>query len=244
MIRIVFEGGELDRFEPVAQTDAYINARFIPLDSPLSVPFEKEEAEALDPDQRPRPRRYTVRRWDASSQQLTVDFVAHGDAGYAGPWAQRAVPGDRLQFVGPRGNYRPSPDADWHVFAGDESALPAIGAALDVLTNSDVAKVFALVDSPDDHYPLAMNADIEVHWLYRQGAADPESLLSDAMAATDLSNGTFHAFVHGEAGEVRSVRRLLADRGVDVSAHSISAYWRRDHSDEAWREIKRGFMTE
>lgn len=243
MIRVVFAGGELDQFTPVAETDAYINARFIPTESPLSVPFDKEEADALDPDHRPRPRRYTVRAWDVATQELTIDFVVHGDDGFAGPWAQRAQPGDRLQFVGPRGNYRPSTEVDWHLLAGDESALPAIAAALDVLVNGDVARVYVVVDSPEHHYPLATNAELEVTWLYRQGSENPETLLDHAIADADLS-GAFHAFIHGEAGEVRSVRRILSNQGVDLSEHSISAYWRRHHTDEAWREIKRGFMSQ
>jgi NADPH-dependent ferric siderophore reductase len=130
------------------------------------------------------------------------------------------------------------------LLVGDESALPAIGAALDALGSDDVAKVFVVVDSPEHHYPLPTNAGIEVTWLHRHGSDDPEALLVNAISAADLPDGAVHAFVHGEAGEVRSVRHLLVDRGVDVGAHSISAYWRRDHTDEAWREIKRGFMSQ
>lgn len=245
MVRVVFAGGELDQFTPAAETDAYINARFVPAGSPVSVPFESDELDDVEPELRPRPRRYTVRDWDASNQTLTVDFVAHGDQGYAGPWAQRAEPGDRLQFVGPRGNYLPSPAVDWHLFVGDESALPAIGASLESLSGDAVAQVFVVVDGPEHQYPLPSDASVEVLWLYRDGAADPEALLVEALTAADFPEGSFDAFVHGEAGEVRDVRRYLeAERNVDVGAQSISPYWRRNHTDEAWREVKRDFMSQ
>src|SRR3712207_7785498 len=55
-----------------------------------------------------------------------VDFVVHGDAGIAGPWATQVQPGDLVRFMGPGGGYAPDPDADWHLLVGDESALPAI----------------------------------------------------------------------------------------------------------------------
>lgn len=245
MVRVRFTGGELEQFNDAAATDAYVNARFLPRDSPVSVPFEKGDLEGVAPHHQPRPRRYTVRAWDSRLRELVIDFVAHGDEGYAGPWAQHAKPGDRLQFVGPRGNYRPSSEVDWHLFVGDESALPAIGASLDVLSSGDVARVFALVDGPGHEYPLPSNGNVEVTWLYRNGAVNPDALLPDAVAEANFPTGGFDVFVHGEAGEVRAVRRhLLVDRGVDVGEESISPYWRRTYSDEAWREVKRDFMAE
>jgi len=52
--------------------------------------------------------------------------------------------------------------------------------------------------------------------------------------------GRVHAFVHGEAGEVRKVRRhLLGERGMPRADLSVSGYWRRTMTDEAWRRVKR-----
>jgi Siderophore-interacting protein len=54
-----------------------------------------------------------------------------------------------------------------------------------------------------------------------------------------------HGFVHGEAGEVREVRRhLLAERGVDRRLLSASGYWRRHMTDEAWRAVKRAWSAD
>jgi NADPH-dependent ferric siderophore reductase len=51
-------------------------------------------------------------------------------------------------------------------------------------------------------------------------------------------------FVHGEAGEVRAVRKhLLGARGIPREGQSISPYWRRAHTDEQWREIKRRWLA-
>ena len=64
------------------------------------------------------------------SGPLTLDFVVHGDDGIAGPWAAQAKPGDTLELAGPGGAYAPSPDADWHLLAGDDAVLPAIAVSL------------------------------------------------------------------------------------------------------------------
>ncbi len=245
VLRVTLTGGTLDEFEIPSATDAYINARFVPAESPLTVPFAPEDVASVAPEHRPRPRRFTIRQWQPESQQLAIDFVAHGNTGFAGAWAQRARPGDRLQFSGPSGNYRPSPNVDWHLFAGDESALGGIGASLEQLPATARALVFVVVDGPGHEVELPTAANADIVWLHRSNAADPEMLLADAIAAASFPAGDFDAFVHGEAAEVRAVRQhLQTDRNVDVSAQSISPYWRRRHSDEAWRAVKRQWLAE
>ncbi|BAN04453.1 siderophore-interacting protein [Ilumatobacter coccineus] len=245
MVRIVLGGAGLDHFEASDATDQYVNARFVPDGAPYSVPFDDETIEAVDAAFRPRNRRYTVRYWDAEQRRLTIDFVAHGDVGYAGRWAQRAAVGDRLQISNASGNYRPDPSADWHLLVGDESALPAIAASLDALAPTASGVAIVVVDRPDDEFELTAPAGVDVRWLHRCTAAVPETLALDAVTALDWRPGTVDVFVHGEAAEVRSVRQhLIADRGIDRDGASISPYWRRGHTDEAWREIKRQWMAE
>ena len=61
----------------------------------------------------------------------------------------------------------------------------------------------------------------------------------DALAALDWPEGAVHAFVHGEATSVRDVRRhLLVDRGVPREAVSVSGYWKRQRTEDGWREEK------
>ncbi len=245
LIRVTLQGGSLDQFEVSGATDSYINARFIPEGSPLQVPFGPDDVAALDSEHRPRPRRFTIRRWDAQTRALAIDFVAHGDNGYAGAWAQRAKPGDRLQFEGPGGSYRPSTDVDWHLLVGDESAFGAIGASLESLPSHASALVFAIVDGPEHEIEFPSDASVEIVWLHRRGSSQPEELLLEAVAAASFPPGRFDVFVHGEAQETRSIKRhLQADRGLDLAQASISPYWRRSHTDEEWRRVKRQFLSE
>lgn len=244
VLRVVLAGGTLDQFEVSGATDSYINARFLPAGSLLQVPFESEDLEGIEDEFRPRPRRFTIRDWDPQRQLLSIDFVVHGDAGYAGSWAQRAQPGDRLQFDGPGGSYRPSPDVDWHLLVGDESAIGAIGASLQALGPDHLAVVFAVVEKRGYEIDLPTPEGVTIHWLYREETFDSENWVADAIAATDFPDGTYDVFVHGEAGEVVAVRRhLTSDRGNDLVGASISPYWRRRHTDEDWRKVKRQWMA-
>lgn len=243
LLRVVLIGGTLAQFEGSDATDAYINAQFLPAHSTVTVPFEAEDLEGLHPSMRPRPRRFTIRKWDPEQLRLEIDFVSHGEDGYAGSWAKRAQPGDRLQFKGPGGSYRPSADVDWHLFVGDESAFGAIGASLESLSATARAVAFVIVDDAAREIDFPSAGDVTVHWVHRATAQNPETVLPEAVAAEAFPEGTFDVFVHGEASEVRAVRKyLVADRGVDPDRSSISAYWRRQHTDEDWRRTKRDWL--
>ena len=245
LIRVLFAGGDLDDFEPTGFTDQYINGYFVPANATYSVPFDLDEVRGLGDDLRPRPRRFTVRRWDKDAKILTIDFVVHGDTGYAGPWAKRATRGDKLQFKGPNGSYSPNPDVDWHFFAGDETAIPSISASLETLSSNDHCVVFLVVDSMEFEMPLHSDASVDLKWLHRKNSPDPSSLLLAAIKEFNFLEGTFDVFVHGEAGEVRELRKyLLNEKLIDPETASISPYWRRNHTDEAWRKVKKEWLAE
>ncbi|QOC90816.1 siderophore-interacting protein [Micromonospora craniellae] len=239
VIRLVLGGEELAGLPLGEFTDTYIKIVF-PVDGvdyprPLDLAVIRRE---LPREHYPRLRAYTVRNWDAVAGEMTVDVVHHGDEGLGGPWAAALRPGDEVLFVGPGGAYAPSPEADWHLMAGDESALPAIAASLVRLPAGAPAYVFVEVDGPLDEQPLPSPGAVAVTWLHR-GARPVGEALVDAVRGLDFPPGAVQAFVHGEAGFVRQLRRLLrVERGVPRDALSISGYWRRGMDDEGWRANK------
>jgi NADPH-dependent ferric siderophore reductase len=245
MIRVVLGGGDLDRFQMVDATDAYVNLAFRPAGASYDPVFEPGAVR----EERPRPewparRRYTVRRWDEAKGELTIDFVVHGDEGAAGRWATAAQVGDALVLEGPAGSYRPDPTADWHLLAGDESALPAIAASLEALPTGAVALVRLVCDGPGHEVALPSAATVDLTWLHRAGTPADVRLLSTALEVATFPAGRVHAFVHGEAEEIRAVRRhLLQDRGLPRADMSCSPYWRRTMTDEAWRQVKQEFVA-
>jgi NADPH-dependent ferric siderophore reductase len=239
LARVVLSGDGLAGFAPGEHTDSYVNVAIPPAGAPYEAPFELEELKALPREQRPHRRRYTVRAWDPAQRRLTLELVVHGDAGVAGPWAAAARPGDALVFTGPAGAYRPDPAADWHLMVGDESALPAIAASLEAVPDAAPVVVRLVCDGPDHEVALDGRGRLDVAWLHRTGGPEDEDLLAGAVQTVTFPPGRAHAFVHGEAGETRAVRRhLLADRGLAREGLSCSPYWRRGMPDEAWREIK------
>jgi NADPH-dependent ferric siderophore reductase len=130
MVRVVFGGADVATFPDTEHTDRYVKLQFPMPGVRYPEPFDVGRIRAeLPREQRPSTRTYTVRALDHATGELTVDFVHHGDDGLAGPWAAAARPGDLLRVTGPGGAYAPDPTVDAHLMVGDESALPAIGAA-------------------------------------------------------------------------------------------------------------------
>ena len=240
MLRIVVSGDDLAGFPVGPFSDHYVKLVLPPAGAPYAPPFDPERIKAeLPREQWPRMRTYTVRAWDPAANRLTLDFVVHGDEGLAGPWAAAAKPGDLLQLVGPGGGYTPDPGADWHLLVGDASVIPAIQASLPRIAPGVPVRVLLQVDGPQERQPLEREDDpaVEVTWLHDplHGAGQ----LVEALRAMELPPGRVHAFVHGEAGAVREVRRhLVVERGVAREALSASGYWKLTRTDEDWRAEK------
>lgn len=240
MTRVVFGGAGLAEFSLEGWADSYVKLLFPPAGVTYPEPFDIERIRAEYPrDQWPANRTYTVRNWDAVRGEMTVDFVVHGDEGLAGPWAARASAGDSLHILGPGGAYSPDPAADWHLLVGDESALPAIAAALEAMPQGAVVHAFVEIEDAGDEQKIVSPDGVAVRWLHRAGRPVGEALVA-AVTSLDFPEGAVCAFVHGEAGFVKELRRhLRLERGVPREALSISGYWRLGQSDEAWRAVKR-----
>jgi NADPH-dependent ferric siderophore reductase len=195
-------------------------------------------------------RTYTVRRVDTERREISIDFVVHGEHGVAGPWAASATPGQPAYLTSPNGAYAPDPAADWHLLAGDEAAVPAIGAALEALPDNAIGKVFVEVAGPGDEIALSAPSGVEVRWIYRGGRADlvSEDVAGDhaplvaAVKEAEWLPGQVQVFIHGEAQAVMHNLRpyIRKERGVNAKwAGSISGYWRRGRTEESFRQWKR-----
>ncbi|MGV0792738.1 siderophore-interacting protein [Mycolicibacterium sp. XJ1819] len=252
LIRVVLGGSGFDTFTPNAFTDAYVKIVFVDpgvdVDA-LPQPLTQDSFNVLPVEQRPAVRTYTVRRVDRERREIAIDFVVHGDHGVAGPWAIAAQPGQPAYVMGPSGAYAPDPAADWHLLAGDETAVPAIGATLEALPDNAIGKVFIEVAGPEDEIDLAAPPGVEVTWIYRGGRADlvPEDQAGDhapliaAVKGCPWLPGQVQVFIHGEAQAVMHNLRpyIRKERGVDAKWASISGYWRRGRTEETFRQWKR-----
>ncbi len=241
MVRVTFGG--LTEFVPSEFTDGYVKLIFPRSEYPQ--PLDLEQIKRERPvEQWPVVRTYSVRAFDPVAHELTVDFVVHGTAGVAGPWAQAARPGDTLFVRGPGGAYRPDPAADWHLLVGDESALPAIAASIESLPDHARGHVVLEVPGPESRLAIDLPDGVRLTWLHT-GYGALGGQLVETVRGIELPLTDVQAFVHGEAGWVAQIRRLLrVDRQLPAQRLSISGYWRLGADEEGWRAGKAQWNAE
>nr|WP_223160121.1 MULTISPECIES: siderophore-interacting protein [unclassified Leucobacter] len=222
LVRVRFGGPGFAEFQDRPETDKYVKLQFT----------------TPPPEAHPVTRTYTVRRVDATAQTLDIDFVVHGDEGLAAPWAAAAQPGALLSLSGPGGGYRPNPDAAWHLFAGDLSAVPAIAAGLEALPADAVGTAIIETDSEEAILELAAPTGVEVRWIV-DPAHDTE-LLADAVRALPWRDGHVDVFAHGERESMKALRRVFFDeRGLERGQVSLSGYWARGRTEDRFQAEKR-----
>jgi NADPH-dependent ferric siderophore reductase len=187
-----------------------------------------------DGTHRPQLRKYTVRSLDRAAGTMDIDFVIHADAGPGSAWAARARVGEQVGVVGPGGGgLKP---ADWYLFAGDETALPAIGRMLEALP--DTARGVALIEVADaaEEQALRLPAGVSVRWLHRDGrAAGTTTLLYDAVRETAFpqDGSTVYAWAACEFEAFRAIRTFLRkEKGLGKAEQLVVSYWRRGKSED------------
>ncbi|MDX6283486.1 MAG: hypothetical protein QOH03_4557 [Kribbellaceae bacterium] len=238
MIRVVLS---CDEYVDNGTTDHYVKLLFLQPGVEYPDPLDMGEVrEKLPSEHWPTMRTYTVRSWDEDSKELTIDFVHHGDEGVAGPWAAAAQPGDKLWFNGPGGAYSPQETAAWHLLVGDESALPAIGAAIEGLPPGAHAKVFVEVEDETEEQKFSGSGEVELTYVHRAGATGERGDgLVALVEALEFPPGDAQVFVHGEAGFVLRLRKhLFGERGLTRDQVSLSGYWRLGKNEDGWQAEK------
>jgi NADPH-dependent ferric siderophore reductase len=240
MVRVVVGGEALRSIEAGSCTDHYVKVLFPQPGVVYPEPFDQGVIrETMPREAWPVVRTYTIRKWLPEIPEMWIDFVVHGDSGVAGPWAARAEPGLPFRFMGPGGGYAPRAEAAWHLLAGDESALPAIAAALAGMPEGALVRAFLEVAGPEEEQKLETGADADVVWLHR-GDRPVGELLTSAVRECTFPDGPVHAFVHGEANFVKDLRAYLRrDCAIPLEQLSISGYWRRGLNEDGWQSSKR-----
>lgn len=220
LVRVRLGGDGFAAFEDRPETDKYVKLRF------------------ADADGLPVTRTYTIRHVDHEAGALDVDFVIHGDEGLAGPWAAAAQPGDHLTFIGPGGGYRPDDTADWYLFAGDLSAVPAIAAALEALPAEASGVAFLHVDAAEDVIDLTAPDGVEVRWIV--DPAHEVTRLAEAVRDLPWRDGRVDVFAHGERESMKALRPVLfEERALERGQVSLSGYWARGRTEDRFQAEKR-----
>ncbi|TJZ79599.1 siderophore-interacting protein [Rhodococcus oryzae] len=244
-IRVTIGGEELRSFTPMGFDQWF--RMFIPQQgqTTLRVPSATSnlwyaQYLAMSKSTRPVVRNYTVRGFRGADEavfgenipELDIDFVSHGDTGPASAWAGSATPGDEVALLDEGLIYNPTPEAQWQLLVGDESALPAIMGILGSAPADLRAEVFVEIPHAEDAQQVTTPEGVNLHWLVRSDPHDrPGVLALETVRQAELPTGPSYTFVAGESDLSTGLRRhLVNDRKVPKSDIAFTGYWRHGKS--------------
>ncbi|WP_170162382.1 siderophore-interacting protein [Caldimonas tepidiphila] len=158
---------------------------------------------------------------DPARAELAIEFALHDD-GVASRWARTAAPGAAIAVLGPRGSMVVPMDYDWHLLAGDASALPAISRRLRELPSGTKAIVLVHVPSPDDERRLSTRADAHLVW------ANSDAQWLSQLRSMPLPPGEGFIWCAGESQVMKAARAIcLEEHKHPRHALRIASYWKQ-----------------
>jgi NADPH-dependent ferric siderophore reductase len=234
MIRVTFSGAELDGF-PEGREGGNCKLLIPEIDE-----SRESFAKRLLDGPTPIKRTYTVRKFDAAAQELSIDFVAHGDEGPASRWASHAMPGDFLGFAGPSMPKLMEFEADWYLVAADPSAIPVAAATLEAMPRHAKGVAIFEITSNEDRQHIDMPDGIDVHWLVHNDPHQSSTAQEDLIRSLDWPTSRIQTCIAGESGTIKSIRAFLAqEKHVPRGDTYISGYWKIGLIEDEHQKAKR-----
>ncbi len=242
MKRIVLSGRDVNNFSE-GYDIGYVKLLF----SPLGCALTEVSDICMKGPNKSIMRTYTIRSFDPVRGEMTIDVVLHGKEGGSAPasnWARMAGEGSEILIAGPGSTKLASVDADWFLFVGDMSALPAIGFQCETLFNkrSDNAKkgyIIIEVASRADRQNIVVPENITIMWLVNPLPALNTPLL-DAIKAIEWLEGNPFIWVAGEFTQIRLIRQWLKEeRQVSHKSLYVSSYWKQGRTEDQHKIDKR-----
>lgn len=190
----------------------------------VAVRLDVEEVEG----HRPVSRVYTIRSYDPATHLVEIDFVMHED-GPAMTWLAAARPGTRLWMTGPRAHLVPEfiPGRQVSLFA-DETAIPAVYSILNAWPEGIEGTVWVETDDRAAFDELPARTGVALCLLPR-GAKEPAGTTRRLVTAARralAADPRQILWAAGERQEMREIRALCREHGLDREDTRIMGYWK------------------
>ena len=224
--RITFASTGLKRFDTLSALHVKL---LLPQEgSPLCLPSlsTRGTVDWGSDDERAIVRKYTIRRIDAAAGMLDIDFVLHEHGGPGSRFATTARMGETIGMIGPGGGTARA--ADWNLFVGDETAMPAIARLLETLPGR--ARGVALIEVADERDEQLFDHpdNLEVIWCHRRTAAHRNAFAERVASVTPPRDGSIFAWAGTEFAAFRQIRTdWRSAKGISREDHLAVAYWRQ-----------------
>ena len=262
MRRVTLTGDDLAEF-PEGCEGGYVKLLFPPHGE-----TELPSAEAVDAGAPVIMRTYTVRKFNKADLTLDIDLVLHGEvsensfltsssstasisgttskSGPASSWAAHTQPGDHMLMYGPGKVKFAQADADWLLFAGDMTALPAISCQLEQLPDNARGYAVIEINADEDQQDLKKPEGIEIIWVVNSHPDSDNTVLSDAVKALHWLSGKVAIWAACEFSNMRLLRSYFKkEKQIGRDQLYVSSYWKMGQTEDKHKVTKKqDAMTE
>ena len=129
--------------------------------------------------------------------------------------------------------------ADWYLFAGDMTALPAIAVNLEKLSPESKGIALLEINAIEDKQDLQKPEGVEVRWIIN---ADPLNGCEDLIESPnniEIKGENPYVWVAGEFELLRFARKLLKhDKALPKESLYLSCYWKIGADDPGMKKAK------
>jgi NADPH-dependent ferric siderophore reductase len=114
------------------------------------------------------------------------------------------------------------------LLVADETGLPAVAGICASLPSTAGGLAIVEVPTAEDALDFDRPPGVEVRWVVRDDPhAKPGEAALEALQASTLPDGGYHAYLVGEQALPTGGRRhLVSERGADKNLVSFCGYWR------------------
>ncbi len=252
-IRITLEGPDVQKF---SQTTIGVNNKIFLAPEGcdrVHLPefdFEKGQWVPMDEAIRPSVRTYTHRGINLETNELYVDFVAHGDEGPASKWAIQAPIGAELGVAMGTEAAALYPKANRYVLVGDATAIPVLGAILEDLPAGVQAQAFIEVETKEDIQVLPTKASASIEWIINPTPGQSTELAEKAVTYIEAQGEmeSKFAYVAAEFSTVKIMRNFLRKEQNwtkdELYAYSYWKFGKAENVSEADRRAEKASLDE
>ena len=186
-------------------------------------------------------RPYTIRNFCKTNLELVIDFANHkGNKGLATHWAQNTNLGDNILISGPGPKQNIPQNADWILFIGDMSALPAISTYLEDLDQNTEGIAVIEVLEEKDKISLKKPQNFEIYWITNSSGFPKDSKLFEKVSSFEFLQGNPYIWVACEFNNMKKIRNYFQNqKKIDRNFMYVSSYWKAGLDQEAHKMMKK-----
>ncbi|WP_068597178.1 siderophore-interacting protein [Vaginella massiliensis] len=194
--------------------------------------YEKRQWLPMPEDVRPVVRTYTHRGIDLKTNEIWIDFVAHGDEGPASAWAIGAKEGDVLGVLMKDGKTELYAKAENYLLVADPTGIPVVAAILEDLPETAKGTCIIEVHGKEDEQDLQTVANIDFIWVHNEHPQNG-SQLAETLKQQTLPEVSRSGYIAAEFSTVKEIRQYLRkEKGWKQEELYAYSYWKAGVSED------------